>query len=172
MGLSSGNMLGHGQGILYPDKAISWALAIQETFITKVEHTIPQHDNNADWHLIADSIVSYRPIIIIIRTPITAIRHACCASGVRIDDNGVRWLYFSDPENESPPEWRRFSIMEIDSLYTASNPSVSGISARQVDITVIAAGDTDGDGLMTFDEALGRFSMQPYNLSLNRQLLY
>lgn len=57
--------------------------------------------------------------------------------------------------------------MEIDSLYTASNPSVSAIAARQADITVTEAGDTDGDGLMTFDEALGRFSMQPYNLSLN-----
>jgi hypothetical protein len=112
------------------------------------------------------SIISYRPVIIIIRT-ITGGRHACCTSGVRIDDDGIRWLFFWDPQKESQPEWRRFSLLEIDSLYTVSNASASSTFARQADISMTEAGDTDEDGLMTFDEVVGRFSIPPYNLTLN-----
>jgi hypothetical protein len=165
-GWSANNILGHGQGIMYPYKPLAWSLSLQESAITKVEHTAAQYDNNGDWHFIADSIISYRPVIIIIRT-ITGGRHACCTSGVRIDDDGIRWLFFWDPQKESQPEWRRFSLLEIDSLYTVSNASASSTFARQADISMTEAGDTDEDGLMTFDEVVGRFSIPPYNLTLN-----
>jgi hypothetical protein len=165
-GWSPNNILGHGQGIMYPYKPLAWSLSLQESAISKVEHTTAQCDNNADWHFIADSVISYRPVIVVIRKN-TGGRHACCTSGVRIDDDGTRWLFFSDPEKESPPEWRRFSILEIDSIYTVANSSVSGMVAKQTDISVTEAGDTDEDGLMTFDEVVGRFSISPYNLSLN-----
>jgi hypothetical protein len=163
------NHLGHNYGLDYLEP-LAWSLSLGVNAIEKIEHTTRQYDSDADWNFIADSIISYRPVVFVVDEPTSGTPHTCTVSGVKIEGDGTRWVYLSDPQTASGESvWLKFSLQPVFRLARIANSSVPSIVARQVDIAVTPAGDMDGDGLMTFDEVEGRFSGPPYNFTFDPQ---
>lgn len=131
--------LGHGVGA-WPseDSTYSWAMnnaAIAENFINP-DAAIP-------WATFKAEIDANRPVLAVIRPP--GWFHTVVFDSYFQSNAGRRWIYISDPW-PGRTGWYRHAIMPVVRYYILpANPS-----GRNTEPNVSA--DSDGDGVMDFDE--------------------
>jgi hypothetical protein len=151
---TSNGQLGHKSGIwAHSDpptqdaSPLAWALGLSEAGSTDIARQMNSQARSGhadDWQFIAHAIISYRPVAVVYDSPL----HTVVVCGVRVN-NGTKQVRVCNPMTASPT-WNDFSSLTILQLTTVKDASVPIINARSDESSI--ATDTDGDGIMDFDE--------------------
>lgn len=129
--------LAHAVGNSYPDEetaALEWALG---TSVTHIDLPNPSFTDLKNWLDNNQPIMTRKP------------GHMRCMNGYRVDDAGEEWVHIMDPW--SGEQWVTYDTWNSDARGTWAGP-VSAPSAREDEPGIWT--DSDGDGIMDFDEQI------------------
>lgn len=143
LGIPEGD-LAHSMGVWLPETtaALQWALNESVIFIDTPNPTFAQLKSWLD---------AGRPIMT--RVP----RHLRTMNGYGVDDNGFQWVHILDPW--TGPRWELYIYWDMIARGTWIGPA-SAPGAREDEPSIST--DSDGDGIMDFDEKF-RFKTDPNN---------
>ena len=142
------NDLGYNRGMYYPDEedqAFSWAL--------NMTYTTP--GGKPTFTIIKNAIDANQPVMF--RRP----GHMMVIDGYRETAGGGQFLHVLDPDQ--PPDferWQDYSTQSIDGYWIGPTGGPASGAARTDESSMWT--DSDGDGIMNFDE-VQRFALDPFD---------
>jgi len=149
------NDLGHGIG-LWPlgvtaNAPLAWALGLGSGDFTELVNNPPRRGHDDDWQLIADGIITYRPVFLVRAWDGDPnFLHSSVFCGVRYNA-GVREVRLADPAGTTT--WEPFTVagnIWVERLIVVRDERVESIVARHDEADVRS--HSDGDEVVDFDE--------------------
>jgi hypothetical protein len=143
--------LGHNSSYSTPqvEACVSWAL----------NGSAVNWDNTPTWNEILNSLICYRPLYCG-HPPAPGAMHAVVIDGFHVDAAGKKYIHVLDPwvGAEVQHEWGTYALW--GTFTPPQNQHQIGARSNEATVTT----DTDGDGVMNFDEQ-GRFANPPWSLN-------